>query len=59
MELLEKDKMLENEKNKSMNIINEYEKKIKQVTDDHEYIEEKANEIQNEENNSIEELKNN
>ena len=53
MELLEKDKMLENEKNKSMNIINEYEKKIKQVTDDHEYIEEKANEIQNEENNKF------
>ena len=58
-ELLEKDKMLENEKNKSLNIINEYEKKIKQVSDDHDYIEGKANEIQNEENNNIEELKNN
>ena len=59
MELLEKDKILENEKNKSLNIINEYEKKIKQVSDDHDYIEEKANQIQNEENNNIEELKNN
>jgi hypothetical protein len=56
-ELLEKDKMLENEKNKSLNIINEYEKKIKSVTEDHNYIEDKANEIQNEENNNLQELK--
>ena len=59
MELLEKDKILENEKNRSINIINEYEKKIKAVTDDHNYIEEKVNEVQIEENNNIEELKNN
>ena len=58
-ELLEKDKMLENEKNKSLNIINEYEKKIKSVTEDHNYIEDKANEIQNEENNNLQELKTN
>ncbi len=34
-ELLEKDKILENEKTKSINLVNEYEKKLKSVTDDH------------------------
>ena len=58
-ELIEKDKILENEKNKSINIVNEYEKKLKAVTEDHNYMEEKANEIQNEENNNIEELRKN
>ena len=58
-ELLEKDKILENEKNKSINLVNEYEKKLKAVTEDHNYMEEKANEIQNEENNNIEELRKN
>ena len=58
-ELLEKDKILENEKNKSINLVNEYEKKLKSVTDDHTYMEEKANEIQNEENQNIEDLRKN
>ena len=59
MELLEKDKILENEKNKSVNLVNEYEKKLKSVNDDHNYMEEKAAEIQAEENNNLEELKKN
>ena len=58
-ELLEKDKILENEKTKSINLVNEYEKKLKSVTDDHTYMEEKANEIQNEENKNIEDLRKN
>ena len=49
-ELIEKDKILENEKNKSINLVNEYEKKLKAVTEDHNYMEEKAAEIQEEEN---------
>ena len=56
-ELLEKDKILENEKNRSINLVNEYEKKLKSVADDHNYMEEKAAEIQTEENNNLEELK--
>ena len=56
-ELLEKDKILENEKNRSINLVNEYEKKLKSVADDHNYMEEKATEIQTEENNNLEELK--
>jgi len=59
MELLEKDKILENEKNKSVNLVNEYEKKLKSVNDDHNYMEEIAAEIQAEENNNLEELKKN
>ena len=58
-ELIEKDKILENEKNKSINLVNEYEKKLKAVTEDHNYMEEKAAEIQEEENNNLEELKKN
>ena len=58
-ELLEKEALLEKEKNKSITLVNEYEKKLKSVSEDHEYIENKANEIQNEENNNIQELKTN
>ena len=58
-ELLEKEALLEKEKNKSITLVNEYEKKLKSVSEDHDYIENKANEIQNEENNNIEELKTN
>ena len=58
-ELLEKEALLEKEKNKSITLVNEYEKKLKSVSEDHDYIENKANEIQNEENNNIEELKKN
>ena len=58
-ELLEKEALLEKEKNKSINLVNEYEKKLKSVSEDHDYIENKANEIQNEENNNIQELKTN
>ena len=56
-ELLEKDKILENEKNRSINLVNDYEKKLKSVADDHNYMEEKAAEIQAEESNNLEELK--
>ena len=56
-ELLEKEAILEKEKNKSICLVNEYEKKLKSVSEDHEYIENKANEIQNEENNNMQELK--
>ena len=58
-ELLEKEAFLEKEKNKSITLVNEYEKKLKSVSEDHDYIENKANEIQNEENNNIQELKTN
>ena len=37
-ELLEKEALLEKEKNKSINLVNEYEKKLKSVSEDHEYI---------------------
>ena len=43
-ELLEKEALLEKEKNKSINLVNEYEKKLKSVSEDHDYIENKANE---------------
>ena len=56
-EINEKEKMYENEKNKSKYIIEEYEKKLKSVKEDHDYIENKSNEIQNEENENIEQLK--
>jgi len=56
-ELMEKEALLEKEKNKSINLVNEYEKKLKSVSEDHDYIENKANEIQNEENNNIQQLK--
>ena len=58
-ELLEKDKILENEKNKSINLVNEYEKRLQSANEEHNTIEEKAAEIQAEENNNIEELKKN
>ena len=44
-ELLEKEALLEKEKNKSITLVNEYEKKLKSVSEDHDYIENKANEI--------------
>ena len=56
-ELMEKEALLEKEKNKSINLVNEYEKKLKSVSEDHDYIENKANEIQNEENNNLQQLK--
>ena len=58
-ELSEKEKIYENEKNKSKYLIEEYEKKLKSVKEDHDYIENKSNEIQNEENENMEQLKTN
>ncbi len=58
-ELAEKEKLYENEKNKSKYLIEEYEKKLKSVKEDHDYIENKSNEIQNEENENIQQLKTN
>ena len=56
-ELAEKEKIYESEKNKSKYLIEEYEKKLKSVQEDHDYIENKSNEIQNEENENMEQLK--
>ena len=46
-----------NGKNKSKNITEEYEKKLKSVKEDHDYIKNKKSEIQNEENENMEQLK--
>ena len=40
-------------------MIEEYEKKLKSVNEEHDYIENKSNEIQNEENDNLEKLKEN
>ena len=37
-ELLEKDKILENEKNKSINLVNEYEKRLQSANEEHNTI---------------------